>query len=137
MAFFPPIMQTVMAFGTFDGLHEGHRYFLKEARKFGDSLIAVVAQDKTVEELKLKRPRHSLAERICAILDAGLADQAVPGDTMQGTWGVLRKYKPHIVALGHDQRELGAALVTVLHELPLHPKIKRISRMRPPDICAH
>lgn len=35
----------VMVFGVFDGLHPGHRAFLRQARKKGDKLIVVVARD--------------------------------------------------------------------------------------------
>ena len=38
--------------GTFDILHPGHVYFLKEARKHGDSLVVVIARDETVKNLK-------------------------------------------------------------------------------------
>jgi len=34
----------VMVFGVFDGLHEGHKSFLRQARKYGGELRAVVAQ---------------------------------------------------------------------------------------------
>jgi cytidyltransferase-like protein len=43
---------TVMVFGTFDGIHDGHRYFLNEAKKFGDKLVVAVAKDTTVKTLK-------------------------------------------------------------------------------------
>jgi len=44
--------KVVMTFGTFDMFHPGHRYYLSEARKYGDILIVVVALDATVERLK-------------------------------------------------------------------------------------
>ena len=45
-------MVKVMATGTFDLLHMGHIYFLKEAKKLGDTLCVVVATDVTVRKLK-------------------------------------------------------------------------------------
>mgnify|MGYP006297563163 FL=1 len=45
-------MVKVMATGTFDILHLGHIYFLKEAKKLGDTLAVVVATDSTVRKLK-------------------------------------------------------------------------------------
>ena len=45
-------MVKVMATGTFDLLHMGHIYYLKEAKKLGDTLVVVVATDATVRKLK-------------------------------------------------------------------------------------
>ena len=45
-------MVKVMATGTFDLLHMGHIYYLKEAKKLGDILSVVVARDSTVRKLK-------------------------------------------------------------------------------------
>ena len=45
-------MIKVMATGTFDLLHMGHIYFLKEAKKLGDKLIVIVARDSTVRKMK-------------------------------------------------------------------------------------
>jgi len=45
----------VLVFGTFDGLHDGHRFFLTEARKLGDRLIASVATDEIVERIKKQK----------------------------------------------------------------------------------
>jgi len=44
----------VLAFGTFDILHPGHEFYLKEAKKHGDILDVVVARDSTVEKIKGK-----------------------------------------------------------------------------------
>jgi len=41
-----------MATGTFDLLHMGHIYYLREAKKLGDKLAVVVATDSTVRRLK-------------------------------------------------------------------------------------
>jgi FAD synthetase len=46
----------VIAFGVFDGLHEGHRHFLREARKLGGRLTVAVAHDEAVVMLKGRRP---------------------------------------------------------------------------------
>ena len=51
-----------MVFGTFDILHKGHLYFLKEAKKKG-YLIAVVARDKTVVKVKKQKPVNNEKKR--------------------------------------------------------------------------
>jgi len=45
-------MVKVMASGTFDLLHMGHIYYLKEAKKYGNKLSVVIARDTTVRKLK-------------------------------------------------------------------------------------
>jgi len=42
----------VMTFGTFDRFHPGHEYYLREAKKLGDSLLTVIARDVTVIKIK-------------------------------------------------------------------------------------
>jgi len=100
----------IMVFGVFDGLHDGHKDFLQQAKKLGE-LIVVVAQDATVETIKQKRPQHSLEHRISAIRDANLADIIVAGDLMQYSWSAIKRYEPDMIAVGYDQKELKDALV--------------------------
>jgi len=95
-----------MVFGTFDGLHEGHRYFLSEARKLGDYLVVVVAHDRAVRELKNREPKQKMEERVAALTNAALADEVVIGDEVQGSWEVLTIHQPDVVAIGHDQHTL-------------------------------
>lgn len=89
-----------MVFGVFDGLHPGHLYFLKQAREYGD-LIAVVARDQAVAELKKGVPFQSEKQRIKAL--KGQVAKAVLGDRVQGSYGVLKRYRPDVVCLGYDQ----------------------------------
>jgi|GEM_PF-1926772 cytidyltransferase-like protein len=98
--------RSVMVFGVFDGLHDGHRYFLREAARHGDTLIVVVARDAIVRMLKNKTPRHREGNRRRAIARAAPAARAVLGDTMQSAYGVIKKYKPDIICVGHDQHAL-------------------------------
>lgn len=94
-------MVTVMATGTFDILHMGHIYFLKEAKKLGDSLIVVVACDNTVRRLK-HEPVTPEQMRLNLIKELGMVDKAVLGreDDM---FAVVEEHNPDIIALGYDQ----------------------------------
>ena len=57
-------MVRVMATGTFDLLHMGHIYFLKEAKKQGDILIVGLNSDKSVKMNKgPKRPINNQKNR--------------------------------------------------------------------------
>ncbi len=100
----------VLAFGVFDGLHDGHRYFLSEAKKLGDYLIAVVAHDDAVRKLKNREPRIPMEERAAALRAAALANEVVIGDAVQGSWNVLKNQKVDVIAIGHDQHSLENAL---------------------------
>ena len=60
-------MKAVMVFGTFDILHPGHINFFKQAKKYGN-LIAVIARDRTVKQVKGRLPKYSEKQRLKAIL---------------------------------------------------------------------
>jgi len=100
----------ILVFGVFDGLHDGHRAFLRQAQKLGE-LIVVVAQDATVESIKHRRPEYSLGHRIAEVKDAGYADIIVAGDLIQHSWNAIKRYEPDIVAIGYDQKDLRDALM--------------------------
>ena len=91
----------VMATGTFDLLHPGHIYFLKEAKKLGDKLVVVVATDATVRKLKHEpvNPEHV---RLSLIKELKMVDEAYLGyeDDM---YKIVEEVKPDIIALGFDQ----------------------------------
>lgn len=99
-----------MVFGVFDGLHAGHRAFLRAAKKRGGELIAVVARDSAARTLKKKTPRRVQAARAAALRRSGLADRVALGDKKQGTYCVIARWKPDIVCLGYDQHALAADL---------------------------
>jgi cytidyltransferase-like protein len=103
--------KTVMVFGVFDGLHEGHFHFLNEAKKHGQKLIAVIAHDQAAFRLKNRPPKMSLPDRILAISQHKAITEAVPGDNTEGIWEVIWKYKPDVIALGYDQERLREALL--------------------------
>jgi FAD synthetase len=124
-------MTRVMVFGVFDGLHDGHVYFLREAGKLGDYLIVVVARDEVVEELKRKSPKENLIERMATINQKNLADEVITGDKELGNWEVVKKYRPDIIALGYDQSELKNELEKRISDFDWQPEIKIIPSHEP------
>ena len=71
-------MVKVMATGTFDILHMGHIYFLKEAKKLGDKLSVIVACDSTVRKLK-HEPVTPEKMRLDIIKELKIVDEAFLG----------------------------------------------------------
>lgn len=117
--------QLVMAFGTFDYLHAGHEFYLKQARQLGDELIVVIARDKTVKQIKGEQPVHSERKRARAVRNLGIANSVVLGNHGD-KHKVLRRYRPNIIALGYDQFVFTQKLRKTLIDLKLDAKIVRI-----------
>jgi FAD synthetase len=99
-------MKTVMVFGTFDGVHPGHEYFLEEAKKLGDRLVVCIARDSVVAELKGREPRRPEIERREALAECTVVDEVFYGDRELGSWKILAEAKPDVIALGYDQTAL-------------------------------
>lgn len=124
-------LKKVMAFGTFDIVHEGHIYYLKEAKKFGDYLIVVVARDENSLKIKGKKPLHNEKQRLEAVKKLDFVNEAVLGDREMRGWGTIQKNRPQIIALGYDQWKSEVSLAQELEKLGLHPMIARIKPFKP------
>jgi FAD synthetase len=125
-------MVRVMATGTFDLLHLGHLYYLEEAKKLGDELIVVVANDETVRKNKHnpvtpQEMRRKLVEALKPV------DKAVIGykdDFLK----VVEEIKPDIIALGYDQKFDEEKLKNELEKRGLSVKIVRCSKYSGDDL---
>lgn len=95
-------MKHVVVFGVFDLLHPGHLYFLKQARKYGDHLTVVITRDARVRHEKKHKPVFNEDERLQMVSALRIVDRAVLGDKV-GEWKILKKLKPDVVCVGHDQ----------------------------------
>ncbi|OHA15408.1 MAG: hypothetical protein A3H57_03390 [Candidatus Taylorbacteria bacterium RIFCSPLOWO2_02_FULL_43_11] len=120
----------VMVFGTFDGIHDGHRHFLREAKKQGEELIVAVSKDEVVQKLKNRKPARKITERIYDLKKEGLADLIIEGDDEIHTWRAVEKIKPDIICLGYDQKELEIALRSELLRFSFDVVIKTIDSHR-------
>jgi len=123
-------MIKVMAFGTFDVLHPGHRHFLKDAKNLGDYLTVVVARDLTVKEVKGKFPLNNEQIRLKTVSDSGLADKVILGG-IGSKYDVIFREKPDFIALGYDQTAFTDELHGELQRHGLDPKIERIDPFMP------
>jgi FAD synthetase len=92
----------VMIFGTFDHLHEGHRFLIREAMKRGDVRV-IVGRDANVEKIKGRVPRQSEQERSSTI-QKEFPDVHVVLGNADDFLEPLRLYKPDLLFLGYDQQ---------------------------------
>lgn len=99
-----------MVFGVFDGLHPGHKYFLEQAQKKCDKLIVVITHDDIVKILKNHKPKYSFTKRLSAIEKFNKNFIVMQGDENLGNWSAIKRHKPNIVFLGHDQIKISKEL---------------------------
>lgn len=122
----------VLAFGTYDILHEGHLHFLQQARSLGDELHVIIALDETVAQVKKRPPHNTEAERLAAVKALPFVDHALlgrPGDK----YAIIEEIKPDIIALGYDQSTFTETLVEELNARGLNPKIVRFKEGHEPQ----
>lgn len=115
-----------MATGTFDLLHMGHIYYLREAKKLGDRLIVVVATDSTVRKLK-HEPITPQETRVCLIKELKMVDEAYLGHE-DDMYAIVEEIKPDIIALGFDQIHDEATIKNELKKRKLHAKVVRLPK---------
>ena len=123
-------MKKVMAFGTFDIFHDGHRSYLAQAKELGDYLIVVVARDETVLRIKSEWTKNSEEERLEVVSESGLADEVVLG-SLEDKYTALEKYRPNVIALGYDQKVDLSELTEKLKNLKLQAEIVRLTSYEP------
>ena len=113
-----------MVFGVFDGIHEGHRAFLKEAKSQGDYLIAVVTQDDIVEHLKGHLPKINFSQRFAEIEKEDGVNEVVIGDSELSVYNVIKDNHPDIIALGYDQSALKEDIKKNMKKIGYQPEIR-------------
>jgi len=119
-------MVKVMATGTFDLLHMGHIYYLKEAKKLGDILVVVVATDATVRKLK-HDPITPQEIRLNLMKELKVVDEAYLGHE-EDMYAIVEEIKPDIIALGFDQIHEIATIKNELKKRKLDIQVVRLSK---------
>lgn len=121
-------MVKVMATGTFDILHLGHIYFLKEAKKLGDTLAVVVSTDITVRKLK-HEPVNPEKIRLDLIKELKIVDEAYLGYE-KDMYEILKEVKPDIITLGYDQIHDEKTIEKELKKRNIKAKVVRLSEYK-------
>ncbi|MEK7218485.1 MAG: adenylyltransferase/cytidyltransferase family protein [Patescibacteria group bacterium] len=135
----------VLVFGTFDGLHPGHRFFISQAEKRvvptakyeRGELFVVVARDANVKRFKGKLPERPQAQRRREVERAFPEARVLIGEVDDYFLPVLT-VKPDLILLGYDQklppgveeRDLREAGIDVERAKPFKPKKYKSSVLR-------
>lgn len=117
-----------MVFGTFDLLHEGHSYFLQEAKRYGDFLNVVVARDSSVLKMKGILPHHNELERLDAVRKLPFVDKALLGYE-DDFYRVIEENNPAVLCFGYDQNKLNVE--QELKKRKIHAEIFTLSSFSP------
>ena len=121
----------VLVFGTFDGLHEGHKDFFRQAKEHGGHLTVVVGRDSTVQRVKNKPPKISEQKRLKTVGDCELVNEAVLGNEGNDPYKIIKEINPDIICLGYDQTHFTEKLEEKIEEMGLDIKVKRLKAYKP------
>ena len=120
----------VLCFGTFDILHPGHFYFLKQAKSMGSRLTMVVARDIVSSKIKNRKPMYNEQQRINRLKKISFIDEVVLGD-LDNPYKCLSEIKPDLICLGYDQTSFTSELSDEIKKLGLKTKICRLTAFQP------
>lgn len=123
-------MKRILATGTFDIVHPGHVFFLREAKKLGDWLGVVISRDSTVLSVKGELPENDQNVRRRNIENLKIADAVVlgyPDDKYQ----IIQDLRPQIIALGYDQKAFTENLKKTLEQRGIFADVIRLSPFKP------
>ena len=124
-------MNVGLVFGVFDGLHDGHRAMLEQARFCVDRLVVALPSDAVVERLKARPPSRSWDARADELRASGLVDEVVQGDETEGEYHILETVKPDVILLGYDQDELRKDLERFLSLRTTHYVLRTLAPHHP------
>jgi len=122
-------LKKVIVFGTFDILHKGHEYFLKQAKTYGEKLIVIVGRDGNVIKFKKKAPVQNEKQRLQKIRNLKYVDMALLGKKDHDYMKLLKQFSPEVICLGYDQDDFGLRKEITNNNLNI--KVKRISPYKP------
>lgn len=114
----------ILVFGTFDELHPGHLFFLREATKRGD-ITVVIARDENVIRIKGRAPvqdEGSRARAVQGILPEAMVILGNPKDFLAPVFAV----QPDLILFGYDQH-----LPPGVTEADLPCQVQRMKAYRP------
>lgn len=115
-----------MGFGTFDGIHPGHMFFMEQLKRLGDEVYIVIARDRNVKKFKGKKPHFNEKYRLKAMQEIKLVDRIFMGHA-KNYYHWINKCNPDVIGLGYDQK----ADVEDLERTFPNTKIVRLKSLEP------
>jgi FAD synthetase len=119
----------VLVFGTYDLLHEGHKYFLKKASSYG-SLFVVVARDKTVLKIKKAKPWNDENKRLEDLQSLSFVHLAMLGN-LGNKYDIIEKINPDLIILGYDQVNFTEKLEEEIKKRNIKCEVLRLEAYKP------
>lgn len=95
-------MKTVITYGTYDLLHQGHINLLRRAKALGDYLIVGVTNDNYDRDRGKLNVRNNVLERVDAVRATGYADKIVIEDYVGQKIDDIQRYGVDVFAIGSD-----------------------------------
>lgn len=127
----PPNMVTGLIFGSFDGLHEGHKHLLTFAKAHCDQLIISLAKDEHIQTLKGHAPMLPFDDRKAA-LRTFIQDLVIrPSDDKLGSFNIIDAVQPDMIFIGYDQMALKDAIEEWLPHTKQHIEIVQAESLQP------
>jgi len=123
-------IRVVLAGGVFDIIHPGHIYTLNSAKSLGDTLVVVVATDKTAIKMKKRTPLHNQEQRKNLVNALTMVDICLIGQE-EDIFKTVEKVRPEIIALGYDQVHQEKFITDGCRKLNLNVKIARLQSPNP------
>jgi FAD synthetase len=126
-------MTRVVATGTFDIIHPGHLFYLRESKKLGDELYVIVARDENVRH----KPRPVILEEQRRNVVASLkpVDVAVLGD-LTDMFRPIEEIRPDIITIGYNQHFDVERLKKELADRRLNAQVVRIGNYSGDPFCS-
>ncbi len=97
-----PHRKTVITYGTFDVLHQGHINLLRRAKELGDYLIVGVTTDNFDMERGKLNTRNSVMKRVQAVKETGYADEVIIEEYKGQKIDDVQRYDVDVFAIGSD-----------------------------------
>jgi cytidyltransferase-like protein len=123
-------LKIVMIGGAFEIIHPGHLHTIEQAGKLGNTLVVVVAADKTVVKNKGREPVTTQEWRVRLVSALRGVDVGIPGG--QGSiYDTLQKVRPDVVALGYDQLHNPAEIEAEARRRGIELRVERLTSPLP------
>lgn len=128
-------MTKVLVFGAFDPLHEGHLNFFKQAKKYGDYLVVIVARNINIERMKGHLPQFDEMDRKLFVEKSKMADKVFLGKRDNPFQSIIDQ-DPDVICLGYDQVSFTDGLekkfpkIRIVKLKPYKPEIYKSSKLK-------